>query len=51
MKLGISSYSLYQDIQAGKMTIQDALQWAAGIGAGPYEGCAARFFTFRISPS
>ncbi len=37
MKLGISSYSLYQDIQAGKMTIQDALQWTAGIGADHME--------------
>jgi sugar phosphate isomerase/epimerase len=37
MKLGISSYSLYQDIQAGKMTIQDALQWVAGIGADHME--------------
>ncbi|BBH18849.1 sugar phosphate isomerase [Paenibacillus baekrokdamisoli] len=33
MKLGLSSYSLYQEIQAGKMTILDALQWSAENGA------------------
>ena len=32
MKLGISSYSLYQAMQAGKMTILDAIQWIAEIG-------------------
>lgn len=37
MKLGISSYSLYQDLQAGKITILDALQWAAEIGADHME--------------
>ncbi|MFC5647913.1 sugar phosphate isomerase/epimerase family protein [Paenibacillus solisilvae] len=37
MKLGISSYSLYQDLQAGKMTILDALQWSADIGADHME--------------
>lgn len=33
MKLGLSSYSLYQDILAGKMTILDVLQWSAENGA------------------
>lgn len=32
MKLGISSYSLYQAMQAGKMTILDVMEWVASIG-------------------
>lgn len=33
MKLGISSYSLYQAMQQGRMTIGEGMGWAAGIGA------------------
>ncbi|MFD1175560.1 sugar phosphate isomerase/epimerase family protein [Paenibacillus puldeungensis] len=32
MKLGISSYSLYQAMQAGEMTILDVIEWVAEIG-------------------
>ncbi|MCM3701748.1 sugar phosphate isomerase/epimerase [Paenibacillus macerans] len=32
MKLGISSYSLYQAMQADGMTILEAIDWIAGIG-------------------
>lgn len=33
MKLGISSYSLYQAMNQGRMTIAEGMGWAAGIGA------------------
>lgn len=32
MKLGLSSYSLYQAIQAGDLTIEDAIRWVADNG-------------------
>lgn len=33
MKVGLSSYSLLDDLKAGKLTILDAIQWAADNGA------------------
>ncbi|WP_068613574.1 sugar phosphate isomerase/epimerase family protein [Paenibacillus tuaregi] len=33
MKLGISSYSLYQALEAGEMDILEIMEWVAGIGA------------------
>lgn len=37
MKLGISSYSLYQAMHHGLMNIGEVLEWAAGIGASHIE--------------
>lgn len=37
MKLGISSYSLYQAMHHGLMNIGEVLEWASGIGAGHIE--------------
>jgi hypothetical protein len=33
MKLGISTYSLYQALHAGEMTIQDVIMFIASLGA------------------
>ncbi|MBM6994678.1 sugar phosphate isomerase/epimerase [Paenibacillus sp. DXFW5] len=32
MKLGVSSYSLYQAMQSGSMTLLEVIDWVAGIG-------------------
>ncbi|MBS4206020.1 sugar phosphate isomerase/epimerase family protein [Lederbergia citrea] len=37
MKIGLSSYSLYQAINSGEMTIIDAIQWVADQGADHIE--------------
>lgn len=37
MKLGISSYSLYQAMHQGRMTIEEALDWVAELGAAHIE--------------
>jgi len=37
MKIGLSSYSLYQAINSGEMTILDAIQWVADNGGDHIE--------------
>ncbi|WP_438348118.1 sugar phosphate isomerase/epimerase family protein [Paenibacillus sp. FA6] len=50
MKLGISSYSLYQAMAAGDMTIQDVIAWVADIGAQHIEIVPNLGFDFNSNP-
>ncbi len=50
MKLGISSYSLYQAMQDGRMTIEEAIEWMAGIGASHIEIVPGLGFDFDTHP-
>ncbi|MHA0856387.1 sugar phosphate isomerase/epimerase family protein [Paenibacillus sp. CMAA1364] len=50
MKLGISSYSLYQAMDAGKMTIQDVIAWVADIGGQHIEIVPNLGFDFNSNP-
>lgn len=49
MKLGISSYSLYQAMQAGSMTILDTIEWIAEIG-GEHIEIVPLGFDFNENP-
>ncbi|WP_172255382.1 sugar phosphate isomerase/epimerase family protein [Saccharibacillus deserti] len=50
MKLGISSYSLYQAMQQGRLTIEEGLDWAAGIGGRHIEIVPGLGFGFDEDP-
>ncbi|WP_019637322.1 sugar phosphate isomerase/epimerase family protein [Paenibacillus fonticola] len=50
MKLGISSYSLYQAMNAGRMTINDVIEWVAEIGASHIEIVPRHGFDFAANP-
>jgi len=50
MKLGISSYSLYQAMDQGRMTIEEVLEWVAGIGARHIEIVPGLGFSFEEDP-
>ncbi len=50
MKLGISSYSLYQAMQQGRLTLEEGLAWAAGIGAEHVEIVPGLGFDFIEDP-
>jgi len=50
MKLGISSYSLYQAMHQGRMTIEEALDWAAELGAAHIEIVPGLGFEFAEDP-
>lgn len=50
MKLGISSYSLYQAMHQGRMTIEDALDWVAELGAAHIEIVPGLGFDFMEDP-
>ncbi|CAM4083807.1 sugar phosphate isomerase/epimerase family protein [Saccharibacillus endophyticus] len=50
MKLGISSYSLYQAMHQGRMTIEEALDWAAELGAAHIEIVPGLGFDFIEDP-
>ncbi|NGZ76852.1 sugar phosphate isomerase/epimerase family protein [Saccharibacillus alkalitolerans] len=50
MKLGISSYSLYQAMQQERMKIEEVLDWAAGIGASHVEIVPDLGFGFGDDP-
>lgn len=50
MKLGISSYSLYQAMHAGSMTIEDVIEWVAEIGASHIEIVPKLGFDFDANP-
>lgn len=50
MKLGISSYSLYQAMHQGRMTIEDALDWVAELGAAHIEIVPGLGFDFIEDP-
>ncbi|MGG6309501.1 sugar phosphate isomerase/epimerase family protein [Paenibacillus macerans] len=49
MKLGVSSYSLYQAMQAGSMTILETIDWVAGIG-GEHIEIVPLGFSFNDNP-
>lgn len=50
MKLGISSYSLFQAMHAGRMTILDAIDWVAEIGGQHIEIVPGLGFDFNANP-
>ncbi|KKO52837.1 sugar phosphate isomerase/epimerase family protein [Paenibacillus sp. DMB20] len=50
MKLGISSYSLFQAMHAGRMTILDAIDWVAEIGGRHIEIVPGLGFDFNANP-
>ena len=50
MKLGISSYSLFQAMNAGQMSILEVIDWAAGIGAQHIEIVPRLGFDFDTHP-
>ncbi|WP_106766238.1 sugar phosphate isomerase/epimerase family protein [Paenibacillus faecalis] len=50
MKLGISSYSLFQAMHAKKMSIIDVIDWVAGIGAQHIEIVPKLGFDFETNP-
>ena len=50
MKLGISSYSLYQAMHQGRMTIEEALDWVAELGAAHIEIVPGLGFDFEKDP-
>ncbi|MGG4552529.1 sugar phosphate isomerase/epimerase family protein [Paenibacillus humicus] len=50
MKLGISSYSLYQAMRDGSMTIAEVIGWAAAIGASHIEIVPGLGFDFNANP-
>jgi len=50
MKLGISSYSLYQAMHQGRMTIEEALDWVAELGAAHIEIVPGLGFDFIEDP-
>ncbi|MDO3410973.1 sugar phosphate isomerase/epimerase family protein [Saccharibacillus sp. CPCC 101409] len=50
MKLGISSYSLYQAMHQGRMNIEEALDWAAELGADHIEIVPGLGFGFDEDP-
>lgn len=50
MKLGISSYSLFQAMHAGRMTILDAIDWVAEIGGQHIEIVPGLGFDFNTNP-
>ncbi|WP_410771153.1 sugar phosphate isomerase/epimerase family protein [Fontibacillus sp. BL9] len=50
MKLGISSYSLYQAMDQGRMNIAEVIDWAAGIGASHIEIVPGLGFDFDSDP-
>ncbi|GIO41232.1 sugar phosphate isomerase/epimerase family protein [Paenibacillus apis] len=50
MKLGISSYSLYQAMHQGRMNIEDVLAWAAEVGAQHVEIVPGLGFSFEETP-
>ncbi|MFD3259725.1 sugar phosphate isomerase/epimerase family protein [Paenibacillus lentus] len=50
MKLGISSYSLYQAMHAGSMTIGEVIEWVAEIGASHIEIVPNLGFDFEANP-
>lgn len=50
MKLGVSSYSLFQAMNAGKMTILEAIDWVAGIGGTHIEIVPGLGFDFEANP-
>ncbi|MEJ8303731.1 sugar phosphate isomerase/epimerase family protein [Saccharibacillus sacchari] len=50
MKLGISSYSLYQAMHQGRMTIEEALDWTAELGAAHIEIVPGLGFDFFEDP-
>lgn len=50
MKLGISSYSLYQAMHQGRMTIEEALDWVAELGAAHIEIVPGLGFDFTEDP-
>ncbi|RCX18182.1 sugar phosphate isomerase/epimerase [Fontibacillus phaseoli] len=50
MKLGISSYSLYQAMDQGRMNIAEVIDWTAGIGASHIEIVPGLGFDFDSDP-
>ncbi|GGH37307.1 sugar phosphate isomerase/epimerase family protein [Paenibacillus segetis] len=50
MKLGVSSYSLYQAMEAGSMSILDAIQWVADNGGEHIEIVPLLGFDFEGNP-
>lgn len=50
MKLGISSYSLYQAMHQGRMSIEEVLTWASEIGAKHVEIVPGLGFSFEETP-
>lgn len=50
MKLGISSYSLFQAMHQGRMNISEVIDWTAGIGASHIEIVPKLGFDFDNDP-
>ncbi|WP_054957346.1 sugar phosphate isomerase/epimerase family protein [Paenibacillus dakarensis] len=50
MKLGVSSYSLFQAMHAGRMTIEDVIEWVAEIGGQHIEIVPNLGFNFNSNP-